>query len=107
MLRLALAEKEPVQGVVFVGDACEENAEELSELAAALGEKGVPLFMFHDSGGRDTEAAEAAGPVFDTMAEASYGAYCRFGTGSAAALRELLSTIDLHNSRYLNPVFRS
>ena len=98
VLRLALAEKEPLSGVVFIGDACEESPEELYELAAALGEKRVPLFMFHDYGGRDTDAVEAAGPVFDYMAEASHGAYCPFGAGSAAALRELLSTVAVFST---------
>ena len=93
VLRLALGEKEPLSGVVFIGDACEENPEELIELASALAEKGVPLFIFHDWAGRDTEAVEAAGPVFDQMAEASDGAYCRFGAGSAVAMRELLSAV--------------
>lgn len=93
LLRLALAETELLSGVVFIGDACEEKPEELYELAAALGDRNIPLFMFHDYGGRDTDAVEEAGPVFDYMAEASHGAYCPFGTGSAAALRELLSTV--------------
>jgi hypothetical protein len=93
VLRLALKEKEPLSGVVFIGDACEENSGELRELASRLGEKGVPLFMFHDYSGRDTNKVEAAGPVFDAMAEASHGAYCQFGAVSAEALRELLSTV--------------
>jgi len=93
VLRLALAEKERLQGIVLVGDACEEDAEELSELAAALGKRKVPLFVFHDHDGRDLEAVKAAGPVFRYMAEASHGAYCPFGAGSAEALRELLSAI--------------
>jgi hypothetical protein len=93
VLRLALAEKDPLSGVVFIGDACEEEPEELYELAAELGEKNIPLYMFHDYGGRDTEGVEGAGQVFEWMAELSHGAYCHFGTRSAAALRELLSTV--------------
>ena len=33
------------------------------------------------------------GRLFEYMAELSHGAYCPFGTGSAAAMRELLSTV--------------
>ena len=93
VLRLALTEKEPLQGIVLIGDACEEDPEELSELAAALGEKKVPLFVFHDHDGRDLEAVKAAGPVFREMAETSGGAHCPFGAGSAGALRELLTSV--------------
>jgi hypothetical protein len=93
VLRLALAEKEPVSGVVLIADVCEENPRELAELAAALGDKNIPLFVFHDYSGRDVQAVETAGPVFEYMANASGGAYCPFGTGSAAAIRELLSSV--------------
>lgn len=93
VLRLALAEKEPLSGVVFIGDACEEKPEELYDLAAKLAGTGVPLFMFHDWAGRNSADVEQAAPVFEAMAEWTHGAYCRFGAGSAAALRELLSTV--------------
>lgn len=94
VLRLALSEKQALSGVVLIGDACEEDSGELTELAAALGEKGVPVFALHDYAGRDTEAVEAAGPVFERLAEVSGGAYCQFGTVTAVlALRELLSTV--------------
>jgi hypothetical protein len=78
---------------VFIGDVVEEKPGELGELAASLGKRHIPLFVFHDYGGRDVEAVERAGPVFDRLAELSGGAYCPFGAGSAAALRELLSTV--------------
>ena len=93
VLRLALAEKEPVSGVVLIADVYEENPRELADLAATLGDRNIPLFVFHDYSGRNVQGVEAAGPVFQYMAELSHGAYCQFGTGSAAALRELLSTV--------------
>ncbi len=93
VLRLALDEKEPLPGVVFIGDVCEEEPDELAGLAAELGKRNIPLFVFHDYGGNDAEAVERSGPVFELLTELSHGAYCQFGAGSAAALRELLSTV--------------
>jgi hypothetical protein len=93
VLRLALAEKKPLSGVVFIGDVIEEERDELAEIAERLGERNIPLFVFHDYGGRDVQAVEAAGPEFEYLAELTGGAYCRFGAGAAAALRELLSTV--------------
>ena len=92
VLRLALAEKEPLSGIVFVGDHCEEDGWELDELAAALGEKHIPVFVFHECAD-DNTLWQQAQPIFRGMANASGGAYCPFGAGSAAALRELLSTV--------------
>ncbi len=92
VLHLALDEKERLSGVVFIGDVCEDDPDELAGLAAELGKRNIPLFVFHDCSGRDV-AVERAGPVFEHLAELTHGAYCRFGAGSAAALRELLSTV--------------
>ncbi len=41
-------EKAQVQGLVFIGDAMEENLKELAEAAGELGNRGVPIFMFHE-----------------------------------------------------------
>jgi hypothetical protein len=98
VLRLALAEKEPVAALVFVGDSCEEQPEELAELAETLGEKDTPVFLFHDLNGRDVEAARAAAPIFAHIAEASGGAYCPFGTASAGALREALASLAVFST---------
>jgi hypothetical protein len=87
----ALAEIEPLSGVVYIGDSCEEGYDELLKLAAACGRKSVKLFMFHELGsGRKADRETAA--VFERMAKASGGAYCRFGSDSAKSLRKLLST---------------
>jgi hypothetical protein len=106
VLRLALAEIDPLSGVVYIGDACEEKPEELYGLAAALGDNKTPLFMFHDHGGRDPYDVAEAKPVFETMAEASHGAYCAFGAGSAAAMRELLSTVAAFSAAGIEGVIR-
>jgi hypothetical protein len=98
VLNLALDEKEPVSGVVFVGDSCEEDADELVDLAADLGDKNTPVFVFHDFNGRDIEAARAAAPIFEDIAEASSGAYCPFGVTSAGALREVLASVAVFSA---------
>jgi hypothetical protein len=76
-----------VSALVFVGDCVEENVDRLGALAGELGVHGVPAFMFHE--GRDQHAAF----VFKEIARLSGGAYCRFDTGSASALKDLLRAV--------------
>ena len=40
-----------VHALVFVGDAMEENVDELCAIAGELGLRGVPAFMFHEGAG--------------------------------------------------------
>jgi hypothetical protein len=91
-LRRTLAVTEKLSGVVFVGDQCEENAEDLAGLAALLGKKKVPLFVFHECAD-DNERSLAAKPLFKRMAAASGGVYSEFKPDSGATLRELLSSV--------------
>jgi len=90
--RVLAGEQEPVSGVVFIGDHCEDDPAELAQLAAALGEKHVPVFVFHECADDDGRAVEAR-PVFRRMAEASNGVYSEFEPDSSAQLGELLSTV--------------
>ena len=90
--RVLEREQEPVSGVVFIGDHCEDDAGELARLAAALGEKHIPVFVFHECADGDRRALEAK-RVFEKMAAASSGAYCEFEPDSSAQLGELLSTV--------------
>lgn len=76
-----------VGALVFVGDCIEEPLDPLGARAGELGALGVPAFMFHE--GRDERAAYA----FRQIAQLSGGAYCRFDSGSADALRELLRAV--------------
>lgn len=92
ILKLALAEAEILDGVVFIGDQCEEDADRLCGLAADLGARKIPLFLFHECNDFDQRSQEAK-PLFQRMAELSGGIYCEFKPGSADALRELLSTL--------------
>ncbi|MBN9582142.1 MAG: VWA domain-containing protein [Afipia sp.] len=73
-----------VRAIVFVGDAMEEDVDALCATAGELGLLKVPCFMFQE--GHDP-AAETA---FREIARLSGGAWCRFDTGSAAQLRDLL-----------------
>jgi hypothetical protein len=73
-----------VRALVFVGDAMEENVDDLCARAGELGLLKVPCFMFQE--GHDDEAERA----FREIARLTGGAWCRFDPGSAAQLRELL-----------------
>ncbi len=73
-----------VRAVVFVGDAMEENVDDLSAKAGELGMLKVPVFMFQE--GHEPLAEQA----FREIARLSGGAWCRFDPGAAAQLRELL-----------------
>jgi hypothetical protein len=95
VLRLALAEKGAVCGVVCVLDHCEDDPDELRELAAALRRRSLPLFVFHECAD-DDERSLTAKPVFKLMAEASGGVYVEFRSTAGAVLRELLATVGAH-----------
>ena len=73
-----------VRAVVFVGDAMEENVDELCAKAGELGMLKVPAFMFQE--GHDANAEQA----FREIARLTGGAWCKFDPGAAAQLRELL-----------------
>src|SRR5262249_10019068 len=73
-----------VRAVVFVGDAMEEEVDELCAKAGELGMLKVPFFMFEE--GHEATGEEA----FREIARLTGGAWCRFDPGAAAQLRELL-----------------
>lgn len=89
ILRHALKESErgPVNAVVFIGDAMEENIDLLADAAGQLGLKNVPVFMFHEGGG------EPAASAFKHIAKVSGGAYSPFDASSPGALRALLRAV--------------
>jgi hypothetical protein len=76
-----------VSALVFVGDAMEENPDSLAHQAGELGRLRVPAFMFQE--GRDRQVEY----VFRNIAQLTHGAYCRFDTGSASQLAELLKAV--------------
>jgi hypothetical protein len=73
-----------VGALVFIGDAVEENIDELCTGAGELGLRGIPAFMFQEG---DDPVCEHA---FREIARLSRGAYCRFAPGAAHELAELL-----------------
>jgi hypothetical protein len=79
-----------VGALVYVGDAMEENADELCHLAAQLALHSVPVFLFQE--GNDGEARVC----FAEIARLTRGAACRFGPGSARELRELLEAVAVY-----------
>ena len=84
--------KQKVQALVFVGDAMEEKSDDLCAGAGELGLLGVPAFMFQE--GSDPVAESA----YREIARLSHGAYCRFDTGAAHELRELLRAVAAYAS---------
>lgn len=81
------ASRKPLAALVYVGDAMEENVDELCGLAGELGLHNVKAFMFHD--GHDPTAETA----FREIARLTGGAYLPFSTASAADLKALLSAV--------------
>ena len=83
-----------VAGVIYVGDAVEEDAEPLCRLAGELGMLGTPVFAFHEPD------EEAKGPFSEStlrdIARLSGGAYCPFDRASAGQLRNLLRAVAVY-----------
>lgn len=82
--------RKKVDALVYVGDSCEEDVDRIGAKAGELGLKGVPAFMFHE--GDDG----VAGFAFKEVARLTRGAYCRFDSSSAAALRDLLAAVAVY-----------
>lgn len=74
-----------ISALVFVGDAMEEEPEELYAKARAL--RGVPVFMFQEGDDPDAEK------VFRQIARLTKGAYAKFAPGAGAKLAELLRAV--------------
>ncbi len=89
-----------VRAIVFVGDAMEENIDELCATAGELGLLKVPCFMFQE--GHDATAENA----FRDIARLTGGAWCRFDAGSSAQLRELLRAAAAYAAGGRNALIR-
>lgn len=79
--------KSPVRALVFIGDAMEENADTLCQLAGQCGLLKLPAFMFQEGLEPIVERC------FRDMARLSGGAYARFDTRSASTLAALLGAV--------------
>ncbi len=94
LLRHALAEhrSRQVRALVFIGDAMEENGEELCRLAGECGMRGLPLFLFQE--GDLPEVTR----TFGRMARLSGGAHASFNAGSPGTLAALLGAVASYAS---------
>jgi hypothetical protein len=92
LLRHAVTEtrKEQTQALIFVGDAFEEDIDQVCHAAGELGMLGVPVFCFHEGG--DLIARKG----LEQVARLTKGAYCPFDASSAKQLRELLAAVAVY-----------
>lgn len=92
VLRHALKESETrrIGALIFVGDAMEEDIDELGHLAGQLGLKGLRCFLFHE--GQDPIARAA----FEQIARLTGGACCSFDASAPDQLRDLLSAVAVY-----------
>jgi hypothetical protein len=79
-----------VNALVYVGDAAEEDIDDLAGRAGELALVGLPVFLFQE--GNDGAASRA----FAEIARITKGAHCRFDAGSGAQLRELLTAVAVY-----------
>jgi hypothetical protein len=78
-------ERQKVNAVVLVSDACEETPSELYAEARQL--VGVPVFMFQE--GDDQAVAKVYGQITDLTG----GAACKFDHAAAQRLADLLKAV--------------
>jgi hypothetical protein len=76
-----------VQALVFVGDAMEEDVDDLCRAAGELGLLKLPCFMFQEGSDPAVERA------YREIARLSGGAWCRFDAGAAHQLKSLLQAV--------------
>src|SRR6476620_1466167 len=76
-----------IDAVVFVGDCCEEDVDQVGHEAGQLGLLGLPVFVFHE--GEDRVASR----LFPQIAKLTRGAYCKFDRTSPDELRKLLGAV--------------
>lgn len=82
----------PVNALVYIGDAMEENIDKLAMTAGELGMRKVPCFMFHE--GHDAAAATGFGEI----ARLTGGACIRFDQDAAFELAALLRAVAVYAS---------
>ena len=89
LLKHSLSEnnKSPIDAIIFIGDAVEEDIDVLGKLSGQLGILGVPIFIFQD--GSDPIAEYC----FKQITQLSNGAYAKFDVNSKETLKELLRAV--------------
>lgn len=81
-----------INAVVFVGDAVEENVDELAAKAGELGLLGCPIFLFQEGHDIRVEAA------FREFARLTKGGYARFDSSAPQQLAALLRAVAAYAS---------
>ena len=76
-----------INAVVFVGDCCEEDVDQVGHEAGQLGLLGLPVFVFQDGNDR------TASSIFPQIAKLTRGAYCKFDRSSPDQLKRLLGSV--------------
>lgn len=76
-----------LDAVVFVGDCCEEDVDQVGHEAGQLGLLGLPVFVFQE--GQDRVASR----IFPQIAKLTRGAYCKFDRNSPDQLKRLLGAV--------------
>jgi hypothetical protein len=76
-----------VDALVFVGDCCEEDVDEVGHEAGQLGLLGLPVFVFQE--GEDRTASR----IFPQIAKLTRGAYSKFDRNSPDHLKKLLGAV--------------
>ncbi len=79
-----------VNALIYIGDAVEENADDIGHAAGQLGLHNVPIFMFQEGGDPHVEI------VYKEVARLSRGGWFRFDRNSPDVLRQLLSSIAVY-----------
>ena len=82
----------PVRALIYVGDAVEEDADELCAAAGELGLLGVKAFLFHEGGDPATAA------IFAEVARVAGGAAFPFDLRAPATLAALLRAVAAYAS---------
>ncbi|WP_223479308.1 VWA domain-containing protein [Oricola indica] len=79
-----------INALVYIGDAMEENVDDLVQAAGELGLHGIPVFIFQE--GHDPSAEYA----FREIARVTRGGWFRFDRSAASVLSKLLSAIAVY-----------
>ena len=76
-----------IDALIFVGDCCEEDVDQVGHEAGQLGLLGLPVFVFQEGDDR------VASRLFPQIAMLTRGAYCRFDRNSPDQLKRLLGAV--------------
>lgn len=79
--------KKQVKALVFIGDAMEENPDDLCHVAGQLGVMNVPVFIFQEGN------HPVVRQTFQQISRLSGGAYAPFDLNSAHQLKTLLTAV--------------